>query len=134
AREALHHRGDFRTRRRARRVPRPEARARGRHDVEHPGHPSRGLHGVTETRPGETLDDLRDLSAWQAIASGQARLQLTADTGPTDEAALRLHFDFAGSGGFVVARRPLARKLPAAWALTLRLRGAAPANKLEIKL
>jgi hypothetical protein len=80
------------------------------------------------------LDDLRDSTAWQAIASGQARLALSAADGPGGAAALRLEFDFAGGGGFVVARRPLARALPAAWALSLRLRGSAPANRLEIKL
>src|SRR5690606_28545257 len=82
---------------------------------------------------GEPLDDLRDASAWRAIASGRAELALARDDGPGG-GALRLDFDFRGGGGFVVARRELARALPAAWALSLRVRGAAPANRLEIKL
>src|SRR5690606_1619443 len=82
---------------------------------------------------GEPLDDLRDVSAWRAIGSGAARLALAGDEGPGG-GALRLDFDFAGGGGFVVARRELARALPEAWALSLRVRGAAPANRLEIKL
>jgi hypothetical protein len=81
------------------------------------------------------LADLQDAAGWQAIASGQAHLALAAEAGPPGEAALRLDYDFAGGGGFVVARRTVSRLLPLAWALSLRLRGAAgPANKLEIKL
>jgi hypothetical protein len=83
---------------------------------------------------GEPLADLRDVSGWLAVASGQARLRLEAGAGPAGHAALRLDFDFAGDGGFVVARRSLARTLPAAWMLSLRLAGEAPANRLEIKL
>ncbi|HKA16355.1 MAG TPA: discoidin domain-containing protein [Myxococcota bacterium] len=81
----------------------------------------------------ELLDDFRDASAWSAIASGRAELLLAQEeTGPGH--ALRLDFDFKGSGGFVVARRAIARAMPEVWALAMRIRGAAPANKLEIKL
>jgi hypothetical protein len=81
----------------------------------------------------ELLDDFHDVSGWSAVASGQARLALARDAGP-EGAALRLDFDFQGGGGFVVARRSLPRRMPSSWALELRVRGAAPANKLEIKL
>ena len=82
---------------------------------------------------GEVLDDFGDASAWSAIASGQARLVLSREPSPRGS-ALRLDFDFAGGGGFVVARRALARRMPESWALVLRLRGEAPANRLELKL
>jgi hypothetical protein len=81
----------------------------------------------------ELLDDLSDASAWSAIASGQARLELTSEPGPHGS-ALRLDFDFAGGGGFVVARRALARRMPESWSLRFRVRGEAPANRLELKL
>jgi hypothetical protein len=79
------------------------------------------------------LDDFRDVSGWSAVASGQAQLAIGKDTGPGG-AALRLDFDFKGGGGFVVARKSFPRRMPSSWALELRVRGVAPANKLEIKL
>src|SRR5262245_7877695 len=81
----------------------------------------------------EVLDDFRDLSAWLPVASGQAELRLSSEPSPNGR-ALRLDFDFKGGGGFVVARRKLAHAMPESWALALRVRGAAPANKLELKL
>ena len=82
---------------------------------------------------GELLDDFRDLSGWSAVASGQARLRISPDEGPHGP-AMRLDFDFAGGGGFVVARKVFARSLPTSWAFRCFVRGAAPANKFEFKL
>jgi hypothetical protein len=82
---------------------------------------------------GDLFDVSCDVSGWSAVASGQAQLALGADAGSAGQAALRLDYDFNGGGGFVVARRTLARVMPAAWALSMCVRGAAPANKLEIK-
>jgi hypothetical protein len=81
----------------------------------------------------ERLDDFADVSGWMPVASGEAELRLVRDAGPSGH-ALRLDFDFKGGGGFVVARKPFARRMPAVWAITLELRGVAPANKLEVKL
>jgi hypothetical protein len=81
----------------------------------------------------ERLDDFRDLSGWSEVASGQARLAISGEQGPSGP-ALRLDFDFRGGGGFVVARKSFPRRMPPAWALDLRVRGAAPANRLELKL
>lgn len=81
----------------------------------------------------EVLDDFRDVSAWSAVASGEAELVLSRSEGPCG-GALRLDFDFKGGGGFVVARRELSRRMPPAWVLALRIRGEAPPNKIEIKL
>jgi hypothetical protein len=80
----------------------------------------------------EVLDDFHDASAWSAVASGRAELRLSAEESPRGF-ALRLDFDFRGAGGFVVARRKLPRAMPESWALGLRVRGQAPANKLELK-
>lgn len=82
---------------------------------------------------GEVFDDFRDVSGWNAVASGEAELALSRDDGPGG-ASLRLDFDFRGGGGFVVARKILSRAMPASWALSFEVRGAAPANKLELKL
>jgi hypothetical protein len=82
---------------------------------------------------GEPLDDFADASQWHAVASGQAELRLASEESPRGR-ALRLDYDFKGSGGFVVARRELSRRMPESFALCLRVRGAAPANKLELKL
>lgn len=83
----------------------------------------------------EQLDDFRDVQAWSAITIGQAQLELTGDAGPDNGKSLRLDYDFKGGAGFVVARKKIARAhMPAVWAMTLRARGAAPANKIEVKL
>lgn len=79
-------------------------------------------------------DDFRDLSGWRPIASGLARLDVRSETGPDGRGAMRLDFDFAGGGGFVVARKELALRLPETWALAFAVRGDGPANRLEIKL
>jgi hypothetical protein len=81
----------------------------------------------------EPLDDFRDISGWTTVASGGAELRLSREPGPRGH-ALRLDFDFEEGGGFVVARRLLARAMPESWALALRIRGEAPPNKLELKL
>ncbi len=86
-----------------------------------------------DTEAGDVLDDFSDLSGWSAIASGQAQLTITRDDGPHG-AAMRLDFDFHGGGGFVVARKLFQRAMPSCWAFRMQVRGAAPANKLELKL
>jgi hypothetical protein len=75
------------------------------------------------------LDDFATVTGWQPIASGEAKLKILRD----DE-AMRLDFDFHGSGGFVVARRELNLTLPEVYAITFKMRGEAPVNNLELKL
>jgi hypothetical protein len=81
----------------------------------------------------ENLDTFEDLSGWVPVASGLAQLTITPERGPHG-AVMRLDFDFKGGGGFVVARKPLARPMPEAYALSFAIRGAAPPNRLELKL
>ena len=81
----------------------------------------------------QRLDDFSDVSTWLPVASGLAKLDITREPGPGGN-TLRLDWDFAGGGGFVVARRELRLTLPETWALRLDLRGTGPHNRLEIKL
>lgn len=76
--------------------------------------------------------DFGDVSDWLPVASGLAQLTLASDPHPAG-AALRMEFDFKGGGGFVVARKPIAVRLPETYRLIFDVRGAAPPNKLEIK-
>ncbi len=79
------------------------------------------------------LDDFEDLSSWMPVTSGLAQLTITPERGPRG-AVMRLDYDFKGGGGFVVARKPLARPMPESYALSFAIRGAAPPNRLELKL
>src|SRR5262245_12944392 len=79
------------------------------------------------------VDDFSDAASWLAVASGQAKAQLSSEPGPGG-LALRLDFDFKGGGGFVGARKEFALRLPEAYAFSFRVRGVAPKNKLEFKL
>ncbi|MCP4410346.1 MAG: hypothetical protein GY807_21890 [Gammaproteobacteria bacterium] len=81
----------------------------------------------------EALDNFTDLSAWSTVASGQAQISLSADR-CLHSKAMRVDFDFKGSGGFVVARKAFSLTLPEAYAFRFKLRGSAPANKFEFKL
>ena len=45
-----------------------------------------------------------------------------------------MDFDFKGAGGFVVARRFIARRMPTEYAVRFRLRGHGAINNLELKL
>ncbi|TAN50403.1 MAG: hypothetical protein EPN21_09065 [Methylococcaceae bacterium] len=81
-----------------------------------------------------SLDDFRDLAGWSTVSSGQAKLTITPDQGPDGRAAMRLDFDFCGSGGFVVVRKPFDLSLPETYAFALQIRGEAPRNKFEFKL
>jgi hypothetical protein len=81
----------------------------------------------------ELLDGFADTAGWTAVASGLAQLTISPEHA-AGSPAMRLDFDFKGGGGFVVARRSLARPIPESYALSFAIRGAAPANRFEIKL
>ena len=72
-------------------------------------------------------------SEWQPIVSGNAELKLSTVIAGAGS-ALRMDFDFKDGGGFVVARRVLARSMPQEYALHFRLRGRGAVNNLELKL
>ncbi len=79
------------------------------------------------------VDDFDDVSAWSAIASPGASLDLVPDTGPTGK-AMRLDFDFHGGGGYVIARKAVEINLPANYAFKFDMRGQAPPNNFQVKL
>ncbi len=79
------------------------------------------------------LDDFSTPEKWLPVASGEALMQIRSEKTAAGH-ALRLDFDFKGGGGFVVARREFAMKLPESFAFGFRIRGKAPRNKLEFKL
>jgi len=82
----------------------------------------------------EVLDDFSDVSDWMPVASGLAELHISSE--PTgDGAVMRLDFDFKGGGGFRWSpARSVDRPLPESYALSFAVRGAAPANRFELKL
>lgn len=85
--------------------------------------------------PYRLLAALAEYSGWQAIAPGQTRLtlfdlQALGGEGP----GLRLAFDFAGGGGFVVARHALVLDLPEDFSFRFLIRWRAPRNVFEFKL
>jgi hypothetical protein len=79
------------------------------------------------------IDNFTVVGEWQAIASGEAVLRIGKEAAEEGH-AMRLDFDFKGGGGFVVARKVFNQRLPESFAFSFRVRGAAPANKLEFKL
>jgi len=79
------------------------------------------------------IDDFADISGWSALASGEARLELSQDRGPGGT-ALRLDFDFHGGGGFVVARKLFSLELPESYCFDFQIRGLAQENIFEFKL
>lgn len=76
-----------------------------------------------------SIDDFATAGGWQAFASGEAVMKISAEAG-----ALRLDFDFHGGGGFVVARKEFALAMPDDYAFAFRVRGTAPENTFEFKL
>jgi hypothetical protein len=101
---------------------------------------SRGAIGVLVLLVGsaapvraQILETFDDPAAWSAQPSDGVSLALRADSGVVGR-ALRLDFDFHGHAGYAVARRSFSLgALPTNWVITLRMRGSAPANTLEIK-
>lgn len=82
---------------------------------------------------GKPINAKLSAADWQPVASGQARLELTAL--PVGKgSALCMQFDFKGGKGFVVARQSCRREMPVEYAVRFRLRGRGAPNDLEIKL
>ena len=72
-------------------------------------------------------------AAWSPVAAGEAKLALSSASAG-GRPALRLDFDFKGGAGFVVARCPVQHQVCEDYTVGFRLRGAGPANNLEVKL
>ena len=79
------------------------------------------------------LDKFEDVSDWRAAPSDGVRLALSPDAGERGQ-AMRMDFDFGGHAGWAAARKAFPLSLPPNWVLTLRLRGKAPPQAIEVKL
>ena len=73
-----------------------------------------------------------DLEGWSASASPASRGALRVD--PEAGGALRFDFELAGPGAWAIARREAALALPRHYVVSLRLRGRARPNQLQVKL
>jgi len=109
------------------------ARSRQREITRSAALPSKLAVGTLGILMSEHDDLSADASSWLAVASGNAELKLSAARA-RGGSALRMDFDFKGGGGFVVARRVVARAMPEEYMLRLRLRGRGALNNLELKL
>lgn len=81
----------------------------------------------------DIIDSFEDLSQWRVYSSKGVDVEIAQDAG-VDGMGMRLDFDFHGSGGFIVARRALALKLPDNYKFSYKLRGEALQNNIEFKL
>ncbi len=86
----------------------------------------------TSSKSFATIFD--DPSEWQVFSSGRATGKLSSTAGPDGRPALRLDYDFHGSGGFVVMRRKLRFTAPEAFQIGCLVRGSGPINQLEFKV
>lgn len=82
------------------------------------------------TQPGNILDDFRDHTRWQAIASDQVRAKLRAD----GDGGLCLDYDFGGVSGYAVMRRAMPVDWPAQFDLIARMKGRGATNDFQLKL
>jgi hypothetical protein len=80
----------------------------------------------------QILDRFDDLAPWKAVASDGVHASVQPAEAP-DGGALRLDFDLAGTGGYALARRPLALDLPANYEISFYVRADAPVNAFQIK-
>ena len=85
------------------------------------------------TAQPRVLDDFASVSEWEAHPSDGVKLDISSEAGP-DGRAMRLDFDFAGGGGYAIARLPVAIDLPSNYEFSFRIRGDSPVNTLEFKL
>ena len=85
------------------------------------------------------LDDFESADGWTAVTPDGIALKVSTDEG-LDGHALRLDFDFHGSGGYAIARKDFDIDLPANYRFRWSVRaegpdgGLAPVNDLEFKL
>src|SRR5262245_54577038 len=74
-----------------------------------------------------------DAPEWTTSAAPGSVARLGIETATTGT-ALRFDFELAGPGSWAIARRALAAAVPAHYVATLRLRGEARPNQLQVKI
>lgn len=84
--------------------------------------------GLGHLAAQETSPSL-DPSRWKPISSDGVTLSLTGEMG-----ALKLQYDFAGHGGFVLAETAFVEDLSGNFAFTFLMKGSGPRNNLEFKI
>ena len=83
--------------------------------------------------------DRAEPAPWEVVTADGVQLRLSTDAGRSGK-ALRMDFDFAGHGGYAIARRPVSLRLAdnyrlRFWAKALSADGGpAPVNDFEFKL
>jgi hypothetical protein len=70
------------------------------------------------------------LDGWSAYAAQDS----AADVGVAADGALRFLFTLSDATSWAIARRDVDLTLPASWVMTLRIRGEAEPNELQVKL
>jgi hypothetical protein len=76
---------------------------------------------------------IEPLSQWQVAPSEGVAASVSTAEGRQGK-ALQLDFDFRGMAGYAAVRRAFVRNLSSNFELSFYIRGAAPANNLQIKL
>ncbi len=77
--------------------------------------------------------DAVELQGWSTSAAPGSSGRLAVESGRSVP-ALRFDFELVGPGAWVIARREVSAALPSNFVATLRLRGVAPPNHLQVKL
>ena len=76
------------------------------------------------------LVDVRDASAWKALASEQVEAVLQRDA----DGSLCLEYDFRSVSGYAVMRRSMPVQWPRAFAVRVRIKGRGGVNDFQLKL
>jgi hypothetical protein len=79
------------------------------------------------------LDDFKDSSAWNALASDQVSSSLRS-IATSHGQGLCLAYDFNGVSGYAAMRRELPISFPPNYEFDFKVRGSGPANAFEFKL
>lgn len=85
------------------------------------------------SRQNQALDNFQSLANWKPIAADGVSLKLNQDMGRTGK-SLRIDFDFNGHGGYVLAERQFAQKLPENFEFSFWLKAETPDNNFEFKV
>ncbi len=88
---------------------------------------------AAKTPSVETLDDFSHPEIWKVSGTDDISASLTPDVGKTGR-ALCVDFNFHGVSGGVTLHRALPISFPANYALSFDVRGAMPANDLQLRL
>ena len=99
-----------------------------------PGGSQAQMQTTVQAQSGDRLlDGFEDPSAWTLAVSDDVKATLRPAAGEQGQ-TLCIDFDFGRVTGYVAARRLLPIDFPDRYELSVRVRGSAPANALQLKL